>query len=113
MIKTTHSIYPGETLAPLDSLEILGLRIININIQLAHHLNQLVPQLLIRFIWRQVQPEKWGTDGREVDFYQTEAPPIETSVSSGIVGGAAPLLDGEQLRSVGPVELLESVHRNS
>ena len=113
MIKTTHSIYPGETLAPLDSLESLGLRIININIQQAHHLNQLVPQLLIRFIWRQVQPEKWGTDGREVDFYQTEAPPIETSVSSGIVGGAAPLLDGEQLRSVGPVELLKSVHRNS
>ena len=45
--------------------------------------------------------------------FQTEAPPIETSVSSGIVGGAAPLLDGEQLRSVGPVELLKAVHRNS
>ena len=78
MIKTAHSIYPGETLAPLDSLESLGLRIININIQLAHHLNQLVPQLLIRFIWRQVQPEKWGTDGREVDFYQT----VDSSVVS-------------------------------
>ena len=45
--------------------------------------------------------------------FQTEAPPIETSVSSGIVGGAAPLLDGEQLRSIGPVELLKAVHRNS
>ena len=44
---------------------------------------------------------------------QTEAPPIKASVSSGIVGGAAPLLDGKQLRSVGPVELLKAVHRNS
>ena len=51
------------------------------------YLDKFVPELLVRLVGRQVQP-------------------VEAGVGPGVVSGAAPLLDGEQLGAVRPVQLL-------
>ena len=50
-------------------------------------LDELVPELLVGLVGRQVEP-------------------VEAGVSPRVVGGAAPLLDGEELGTVGPVKFL-------
>jgi len=66
---------PGETLRALDGLD------------------ELVPELLV------------GLVGREVE-------PVEAGVGPRVVGRASPLLDGEQLGTVRSVQLLEKWGHN-
>ncbi len=64
-------VNPGEALRALDGLD------------------ELVSELLVGLVGRQVQP-------------------VEAGVGPGIVGGAAPLLYGEQLGTVRPVQFLSN-----
>ena len=53
-----------------------------------------LPELLVALVGGQVEP-------------------VEARVRPGVAVGVAPLLDGEQLRPVAPVQLLEAVHRHA
>ena len=53
-----------------------------------------LPELLVALVGGQVEP-------------------VEAGVRPGVAVRVAPLLDGEQLRPVAPVQLLEPVHRHA
>jgi hypothetical protein len=57
-------------------------------------LDQPISQLLIIFVWRQVQP-------------------VETGMGPRKAVGVAPLLNCEGLGPIAPVQLLESIHRDA